>query len=313
MTIKTVRQFEIRSILKNFQELKLEWINVPFNLDRVVALTGDNTIDLDFVLAEQFKTSQKNSESQNFEKVIFVAYSNFDVSCFLISEENFCCRIYNQNYISHNTSQPQFVLDLTKIFQDPILFQKLRRFSKYFKLPFVTKPEKLNDYLHRIYQKKFYKNRDQKIIHFWLVSLLANIKNNSLLFIGRPETELHPESLLRFQDFIWKLGKEFDSRIIVLTYSSLFLQRVPGRMVYTWRMGRFVSSDGFEEDNFLALENKILGSKLLNTDYSYCNWFISLSKNKKNRQKLKNFDFKKLCPNSSFGLLCILNSIKNKR
>lgn len=82
--------------------------------------------------------------------------------------------------------------------------------------------------------ENFYKtlSSGEKVLLYCSISIIANIRNDSLILIDEPETHLHPNAIETFLQSIYELVENFKSYAVLVTHSPLIIREMKADSVY---------------------------------------------------------------------------------
>lgn len=229
-----------------------EYLNIKFNfgkvqrednLNRIVALIGNNGIGKTTVLSQLAKALVGNEQNRFnpqmpvFSKVIAASYSIFD--------DFYDVKSSSYNYVYCGMQEKH------KIMNDDELAHR-RRLSVEMLKKKQEGHEILRVFLDRVidsdivnqlynHKGKFSEENYQKI-HEWLssgqtmllnliIEILAHIRQNTLILIDEPEVHLHPKAITEMVHIIDSLCERYSSCCIMATHSSIVIQELLSRNV----------------------------------------------------------------------------------
>ena len=214
------------------------------NLNRIIALIGDNGVGKTTVLsqlAEALVNGSKelfNPQLPVFSKVIAVSYSIFD-SFFKIQGTS-----YNYVYCGMQSLHHRLMTEDELAARRRNSLELLKKKDKgcatlYHLLLRVIKEDIVNQMFEDDYT--FSEAKFQEV-HNWLssgqtmllnlvIEILANIRQNTLLLMDEPEVHLHPQGITELIHIVDSLCEKYSSCCIMATHSAIIIQELLSRNV----------------------------------------------------------------------------------
>lgn len=228
---------------KELLSIKFDFGNLfdEYNLDRIIALIGNNGVGKTTVLSQLAECIVNNKISRFaphipvFSKVISASYSIFD-------------KFYNIEGSSFNYTY----CGIQK--KDGVLMtydeQIQRRHRALEVIEYHDRQKQLYNYLSKLLSfdlmKEVFDNRKNLIkenfdkIHLssgqsmlmnLTIEIVANIRQNTLILLDEPEVHLHPKGITTILNIINNICNDFASCCIIATHSSLIIQNLLSRNV----------------------------------------------------------------------------------
>ena len=234
------------SIRFNFGKLNLEG-----NINRIVALIGDNGSGKSTTLSQLAESIVKNDQSRFepnvplFSKVISSSYSIFDrffkidgssynyVYCGiqkkdggLMSEAEITARREKSVKLINRTN----VGGVAQIDRKHLLHRYLKRlFSEEVIDQLFDEFEIFQEEAYQRLSKTF--SSGQSMLMNLTIEILAHIRNNTLLLIDEPEVHLHPKGISEILRIVDSLCERFNSCCVMATHSALVVQELLSKNV----------------------------------------------------------------------------------
>lgn len=214
------------------------------NLNRIIALIGDNGIGKTTVLsqlAEALVNNKKESFNPNlpvFSKVIATSYSIFD-GFFNIKGTSYnyvYCGMQSQNHSLMTEEE----LAIRRRHSVELIKRKDNGCNRLYRLLIRVIHEEIVDKMYD--DKNVFSEKKYQEVHKWLssgqtmllnliIEILANIRHNTLLLIDEPEVHLHPQGITELVHIIDWLCEEYSSSCIMATHSAVIIQELLSRNV----------------------------------------------------------------------------------
>lgn len=229
---------DLLSIRFNFER-----IDHPRNLNRIVALIGNNGVGKTTVLSQLAECLVKNEIKRFsphpplFTKVIATSYSIFDkffniesssfnyVYCGIQHKEG---RIMTEQEILERTLRS--LKQIEKLGREKALCKSLELlFDKGMVDLLIDDSWKIcYDAFSYLYPKL---SSGQSMLMNMIIEIVANIRINSLLLLDEPEIHLHPKGITQIIEIVNYICNQYKSCCIMATHSSLIIQELLSRNV----------------------------------------------------------------------------------
>ncbi len=229
---------DLLSIRFNFEQ-----IDHPRNLNRIVALIGNNGVGKTTVLSQLAECLVKNEVERFsphpplFTKVIATSYSIFDkffniesssfnyVYCGIQHKEG---RIMTEREILERTLRS--LKQIEKLGREKALYESLGLLFDKGMVDLLIGDlwEIYYDAFSDLYPKL---SSGQSMLMNMIIEIVANIRINSLLLLDEPEIHLHPKGITQIIEIINYICNKYQSCCIMATHSSLIIQELLSRNV----------------------------------------------------------------------------------
>lgn len=229
---------DLLSIRFNFER-----IDHPRNLNRIVALIGNNGVGKTTVLSQLAECLVKNEVERFsphpplFTKIIAISYSIFD-KFFNIESSSFNYVYCGIQHKKKRIMTENEILERSRISLK--LIEKLGRNKDFYNLIGLllndemidllrTEPERINiDAFSDLYPKL---SSGQSMLMNMIIEIVANIRINSLLLLDEPEIHLHPKGITQITEIVNYICNQYKSCCVMATHSSLIIQELLSRNV----------------------------------------------------------------------------------
>ena len=223
----------------NLFEIEQDGKKISYNFDdskcfgsKIISITGKNgsrkSILLSMIKTYYIKQSKQeeildisvSKKSSIPNKILFFQFGLFDKNN---AKEN------SNNEISDfsfhiNTCTLDELIDVYNVVTDDD--KKKQLLKKYINIFFSDEViyEPTSDILEKLYEQS---STGQKYIILYLVSLLINIEENSLILIDELEVSQHPQNIFNLINFTSECLELFISKSIIVTHSPYIVQSTP--------------------------------------------------------------------------------------
>lgn len=215
-----------------------------------------------------------------FSKVIAVSYSAFDR--FTIPKQNnrFSYKYCGLRDSRGLKSSKKLAEDYEKAVKK--IISKERQGDWYQILKPIIEEEILNNYHHLFFVEKSFEmitDRDhnllssgQSILMYVVTDVVADIRDESLLFFDEPEMHLHPNAISNLIRMMHLLLEKYNSYSIMCTHSPQILQEIPGKCVTVFEregnipITRQLGIESFGED-LSVISDEVFGVRDVRGNY----------------------------------------------
>lgn len=244
------RSFVFRAKLPYWQEGHL---NIKFdlgrvdqenNLNRIIAMIGDNGVGKTTVLSQLAKALVSNEKEcfnpsmPVFSKVIAASYSIFD-NFFNIQGASYNYVYCGIQSVNHRLMTEEELADRRRKSVDLINKKNSGSKTLYCLLCKVIDKEVVDKMFG---DDNFFSEEKFQEVHSWLssgqtmllnliIEILANIRQNTLLLIDEPEVHLHPQAITELICIIDHLCEQYSSSCIMATHSAIIIQELLSRNI----------------------------------------------------------------------------------
>ena len=214
------------------------------NLNRIIALIGDNGIGKTSVLSQLAKAIVNNERElfsphlPVFSKVIATSYSIFD-SFFNIQGTSYnyvYCGMQSQNHSLMTEEE----LAIRRRHSVELIKKKDDGSNRLYRLLIRVIHEDIVDNMFD--DNDHFSEKKYQEVHKWLssgqtmllnliIEILSNIRHNTLLLIDEPEIHLHPQGITELVHIIDWLCEKYSSSCIMATHSAVIIQELLSRNV----------------------------------------------------------------------------------